>query len=181
MEYTNVTMNEPGDLSMQRSPWSSYYNTNCAKGEVYRQLCGWMGVDSLQVESLSDTDYMLKSNIIKRQVIYASDDIENNQQKIPFINMLDKGYRCTEGVFRNGEQLVLQPIFARSDERFSLYDTITSASVATDRSGNEQAVRLSRQSGYIKRGIKGHTCPIRTDNVWLAWSFLYNFMFEPVH
>ena len=95
--------------------------------------------------------------------------------------MLDKGYRCTEGAFRAGEQLVLQPIFARADARFSSYNTITSASVATDRSGNERAVRLAKQCGYIKRGIRGHTCPIRIDNVWLAWSFMCNFMFEPVH
>ena len=82
-DNTNITIDKPGDASMQRSTWNSYYNANCAKGGVYLQLCGWMGVDNLWVESVSDTDYMLKSNIFKRQDSYASDDIENNQQKIP--------------------------------------------------------------------------------------------------
>ena len=75
---------------------------------------------------------------------------------------------------------MLQPDFARADQHFKGKQVLTSGAIATDRSGNERAVRLSKQSGYINRGIKPAGSPLRMDNAWLAWSFQCNFMFENV-
>ena len=57
---------------------------------------------------------------------------------------------------------------------------LESASVAADRSGNERAVKNSKASGFIKRGLKPNASPARFNNVWLAWSFQANFMFAAV-
>ena len=57
---------------------------------------------------------------------------------------------------------------------------LTSADIATDRGANERAVRLSKQSGYINRGIQPAGSPLRMDNAWISWSFQCNFMFENV-
>jgi len=38
---------------------------------------------------------------------------------IPFLNILDKGYRCVLAAWRAGRQLTLQPDFANSDRRFN--------------------------------------------------------------
>ena len=46
--------------------------------------------------------------------------------------------------------------------------------------GNERAVRLSKQSGYINRGIQADGSPLRMDNAWMSWSFQCNFMYESV-
>ena len=45
-------------------------------------------------------------------------------------------------------------IFGRSDERFTGHDTIYSASIASDRAGNERAVNVCKRSGVIQRGFK---------------------------
>lgn len=74
----------------------------------------------------------------------------------------------------------MQPVFAKSDEKFRSDDMLASASVAADRSGNERGVNRCKYSGWIKRGLRPNSCPKRLDNVWLAWSFQTNFMYEPV-
>ena len=68
--------------------------------------------------------------------------------------MYDKGYRCTEDAFKEGEQLTM--------------------------SGNERGVRYSKQSGIIKRGINPRSSFVRIDNVWLSWAFQCNFMYHSV-
>ena len=57
---------------------------------------------------------------------------------------------------------------------------MVSASVASDRSGNERAVNVCKKSGYIKRGLAPHGEPRRLNDSWLAWSFQANFMYAPV-
>ena len=83
-------------------------------------------------------------------------------------------------MYRLGKQLTIQPDFAKADRHFKGKETLTSAAIATDRSGNERAVRLSKQSGYINRGIPSAGSPLRMDNAWMSWSFQCNFMFESV-
>ena len=43
-----------------------------------------------------------------------------------------------------GKQLVLKPAFTESDEHFNRNQTELSASVATDRGGNERAVNVAK-------------------------------------
>ena len=45
---TNVNLSyKPGGADEQRLTYSAYYAANCAKGGVFLQLCGWLGVEHL--------------------------------------------------------------------------------------------------------------------------------------
>ena len=68
-----------------------------------------------------------------------------NNVTIAFTTILDKGYRVTLAPWQAGKQMVMQPVFAKSDEKFSGQQTLTSASVATDRSGNEREVNIAKK------------------------------------
>ena len=46
-DNTNVSIGNPSGARKQRTTFSSYYGENCAKGGVFLQLCGWMGVHKL--------------------------------------------------------------------------------------------------------------------------------------
>ena len=175
-DNTNVKMYKPSSASLQESTWSSYYNMNCAKGGVFIQLCGWVGTESLWTGGVGDSQYQSQSSIFREQNEFANLDRKQGEDLIPFINIYDKGYRCTEDAFREGGQITMQPDFAKSDRQFKRKETLSSAAIATDRSGNERGVRLAKECGYIKRGMYARTCPSRMDNVWLAWSFQCNFM-----
>ena len=80
-----------------------------------------------------------------------------------------------------GGQFVLQPNFAESDKKFSANSTLRSASLAADRSGNERAVKMCKNSNYIRRGLSQFAQMEEFCDVWLAWSFQVNFMYAPVH
>ena len=104
----------------------------------------WAGV-------ASDTEYLNTSRLLDVQEEFAVKDRVNGVV-VPFIVTLDKGYRSTIVAWRKGKQLVLQPDFAKSDRKFRGDETLSSAAIATDRGANERAVRLSKISGFIKRG-----------------------------
>jgi hypothetical protein len=175
---------KPSRADNQRLTYSSYYGMNCAKGGVFLQLCGWLGVEELWVGATSDSHYQEHAEIFKRQENFASKDLvvgEDGEEGVePFCNIFDKGYRCILAAYRAGKQECIQPIFAKSDRRFVGDETVVSASVASDRSGNERAVNICKQSGYIKRGLTPHGNPRRLNDSWLAWSFQANFMYAPV-
>ena len=120
---------------------------------------------------------MIKSGIFEEQMEFAEKDVTDTVVT-PFCNETDKGYMCVENAYRLGKQLTLQPDFAEADRHFKGKETLTYAAIATDRSGNERAVRLSKQSGYINRGIQAAGSPLRMDNAWIPWSFQCNFMYE---
>ena len=110
---------------------------------------------------------------------FAEHDLVDGKN-IPVTNVFDKGYRTRLAAWRNGKQLTLQPYFAKSDRKFNRKQTISSAQVAADRSGNERAVRLSKMSGYLKRGLSNTQRLESLDKVWLTWGFQTNFMFDQV-
>ena len=143
------------------------------------QLCGWLGVSDLWVGATSDSHYQEQSGIFELQEAFAALDLVDGEI-LPFSIIFDKGYRCVLAAYRAGGQECIQPIFARSDRRFMTRETIISASVATDRSGNERGVKLAKKSGFIKRGLTSAGSPERLNYAWLAWSFQTNFMFKPV-
>eukprot|EP00957_Ditylum_brightwellii_P181472 13823628-Ditylum_brightwellii.AAC.1 len=74
----------------------------------------------------------------------------------------------------------MQPSFAKSDQKFRGIQTIASASVATDHSGNECTVNRSKLSGILKCGLQSTGDFERLNDVWSTWSFQINFMFKPV-
>ena len=58
-DNTNVNLNYMPTLShAQRLTYSSYYGGNCAKGGVFLQMCGYLGVEKLYTGGISDLDYL---------------------------------------------------------------------------------------------------------------------------
>ena len=178
---TNVPLYfKPSGAVNQRITYSAYYSQNCAKGGIFLQLCGWMGVAELWVGGTSDSYYMQHADeILKRQEEFARNDLVNGKY-IPFHLLLDKGYRIVRDAFRFGGQICIQPMFAESDSTFTSNEMLYSASVAADRSGNERAVNRAKLSGAVKRGLYPRTSPIRLNKIWEAWSFQTNFMYAPM-
>ena len=63
---TNVNFDfKPSGAYEQRVTYSSYYAGNCAKGGVFVQLGGWLGVEELWVGATSDTHYQEETAIFK--------------------------------------------------------------------------------------------------------------------
>ena len=177
---TNIPFSyQPTNSHNQKITYSSYYAMNCAKGGVFLQLCGWMGVEELWVGATSDSFYMERTNILKRQKEFAESDLVDGKY-VPFLIILDKGYRIIRIAYREGKQTCLQPKFAKSDHQFTSDDLNFSGSVAADRSGNERAVHYSKVSSTLKRGLKPGMNPARLNKIWEAWSFQTNFMYGSV-
>jgi hypothetical protein len=65
---------KPTDASLNRMTYSSYYGGNVAKGGVFLQLCGWLGVHSLWVGAVSDTKYLSESGILELQQEFVEND-----------------------------------------------------------------------------------------------------------
>ena len=103
--------------------------------------------------SRCDTEYLNTSGLLDAEEEFSQKD-KVNGVVVPFTVTLDKGYRSTIAAWRKGKQLILQPDFARSDRKFKGDETLSSAAIAIDRGGNERAVRLSKMSGFIRRGGK---------------------------
>ena len=95
------------------------------------------------------------------------------------MDMLEKGYRA-RAANESHNQLTAQPVFVKSDQRFRGRDTLYSASVASDRGGNERTVNVSKRCGIIARGFQPGTDPTMFNDVWLCWMFQANFMYSPV-
>jgi len=84
-------------------------------------------------------------------------------------------------VCRRHGQLTAQPGFCKSDKRITGSNPLYSASIASDRGGNEREVLVSKQSGVIKRGFKVGMDVKRFQDIWLTtWGFQSNFTFDPV-
>jgi hypothetical protein len=100
-----------------------------------------------------DTDYTKHESYLKRQHEFQERDkfVTNGKEIVkPFVNVHDKGFQVNTAAWSEGQQLVLQPDFAKSSRRFSRCQTISSALVALDRGANEQMVNVSKRAGYIK-------------------------------
>ena len=178
-DMTNISAYEFTDADLQRLTYNQYYGENCFKGGIHTQLCGWHGVEDLWLGAVSDSDYNRRAGYLDKQTEFQSNDIYNGEV-IPFLNIYDKGYRAKMAALRNGKQRVLQPDWAKSDEKFGRIQTIASASVASDRGGNERSVNVSKRAGFIRRGFRQNMCPVNFNLSWRTWAFQSNFMFKPV-
>ena len=178
-DNTCIHLCMPQDPEIQRNTYSLYYSGNVAKGSIFVQLCGWMGTHELWVGAVSDSEYFIKSGILEIQNEYVPQyDIDNIN--VPWVNILDKGYRVTGAAWRAGKQFVLQPSFGKSDKKFSSIETLRSAAIASDRGGNERAVRLSKMSRELHDVTTGNQSMERLSDIWLTWSFQCNFIYKPV-
>jgi hypothetical protein len=79
-----------------------------------------------------------------------------------------------------GQQMVLQPSFAKAHKKFNTYETLYSGAIAHDRLANARAVRLSKASLFLSDGLMQNEDHVCWCNVWLSWGFQINFMYRPV-
>ena len=153
---------------------------------MFVQLLGWIGVGQLWTGAVSDSDYNRREGYLEHQRLFANDDkveLEKGSgdfNVLPFTNIYDKGYRAKMVAWRCGQQLVLQPEWAESDKQFRRDQTFLSASVATDRGGNERAVKVCKRAWFIRRGFLPNMSPKQLNDAWTTWAFQANFMFSPV-
>ena len=177
-DMTGIKAYQFGAADTNGNTYSKYYSGNVFKGGIFTQCCGWMGTHDLWGGNVSDTEYNKSAGYLKEQETYQQNDLIGGEL-VPFLNIYDKGYRAREVCRRHG-QLTAQPSFCKSDKRFSGARTLYSASIASDRGGNERAVLVSKRSGLIKRGFKTGSDAKQFQDAWLTWGFQSNFMFEPV-
>jgi hypothetical protein len=97
--------------------------------------------------------------------------VRTDDNKEPFTIVLDKDYRIVSDVLSIGGHYVLQPIFAQCNRQFTAVKTLVSATVATNRAGNERAVRYLKISDNISKGLLKNESVERLCNTWLAWGF----------
>ena len=178
-DMTNIDAYAFSDADLQRLTYSKYYNGNVFKGGVSNQLCGWIRTAELWPGGVSDTDYNQREGYLQLQQEFALNDLVNGQV-LPFTNIYDKGYRAKMIAWKTGKQRVIQPVWASSDRRFGRNETLLTAVVATDRSGNERAVNVSKRAWFISRGFHPKQSSKQLNEAWLTWSFQSNFMFDPV-
>lgn len=177
---TNISLKyKPSLAHIQKLTHSEYYGQNCFKGGVRIQLCGFVAGGNLWTGGVSDTEYLTRSGILETQQSFQDTDIVDGKV-IPFLNVLDRGYRCTSQAWRAGRQLVLQPHFTNANRDFSTQEKLCSSNVASNRSGNERAVRYIKTSGFLKNGIESNQDWRRVDKIYTAYAFQVNFMFKPV-
>jgi len=128
---------------------------------------------------VSDSDYNRKAGYLEAQEEFQKDDLVCGQI-IPFLNLLDRGYRGKMAAWQTGRQQALQPPSSKSDQRFAGRQTLYAACIAHDRSGNERAVNICKRSGLMKRGFSQEMSATRFNYVWRCWGFRANFMYKPV-
>jgi hypothetical protein len=139
-----------------------------------------MGTYDLWMGAVSDSDYFTRSGILQEQQSFLLTYDKHNEE-ITWVKVLDKqGYRVGDAAWRVAGQFVLKPSFGKYDKKFNTFQTVRSA-VASDRGGNERAVRLSKLSGYFGNGVKPNVSLDSLADVWLCWSFCCNFMYKPVY
>ena len=92
--------------------------------------------------------------------------------------MLEKGYRTTS-VDVTRHQKVAHPIFGRSGKGIAEEGGLCIYEVASDRSGNERAVRHCHLSNFLTNGIHQNHSFARLNKVWECFSFQVNFMRDP--
>ena len=85
-------------------------------------------------------------------------EVHGNKGYQAFLNTYNKGYQAKLVTYCEGEQLVLQSDFAESNKHFSRSQILQSASVATDRGGNEHAVNVPKRAWFLKMGFQKKNC-----------------------
>ena len=178
-DMTNVSAYTFTDGALQRATYSDYYRENCFKGGDYAQLCGWLGNEDLWGGAVGDSDYHSDAGYLEEQRKFQESDLVDGQV-IRFLNLLDRGFKRKMASWKSGRQVALQPPSAKSDRRFTGRQTIFAGSVAHDKGRNERAVRVCKRCGLAKRGFLPGMCATRLNNVWRAFGFRANFMYEPV-
>ena len=98
--------------------------------------------------------YNKNAGYLKGQEEFQQNDLvvngNNESNMVEFLNILDRGYRAKLAAWSQGKQLALQPPSSKSDQRFKCRKTVYAATIAHDRSGNEQAVNRIQGKYMLK-------------------------------
>jgi hypothetical protein len=182
-DNTNIKMTQPSFAEAQHATYSLYYSGNVGKGAVYVQPCGWIGCNEIWSGGVSDTHYLQYSEVFPMLNNYLrTSPLETDVSRgTKFTIILDRGYRVTLEAMQMGGHFVLQPIFSPVDRQFTTIETDVSSMVASDRSGNERALRYQKISHKVKHGLQTNQSAVRLCDTWLTWGFQVNFMYRPVH
>jgi hypothetical protein len=132
-DNTNVPMQNPNDADLNRALYSQNYGWCCAKGGISVQLCSWIQNLELCTGGIDDSGYIEAVGVLEEQQEFSKADTTS---LLSFLNIFDKGYRCTLEAHRHG-QTSLQPKFAKSNKQFRRNQMLHSACVAVIHSGNE--------------------------------------------
>jgi DDE superfamily endonuclease len=178
-DMTDLPISKPSDAEMQSNTHSSYFGGNVAKGGISLQQCGWIRLALLWQGGITDSDYIIRAGILEMQKKFIETHDERSCN-VKFVIIVDKGFRITHAAWAAGNQTVLQPHFAKADTKFTGNQTLYSASVASDRGGNERAVRLSKKAGFLSRGLQPRAGVDRYCDSWFTWGFQIKFMYKPV-
>ena len=115
--------------------------------------------------------------VVNDQSLQSGIDLSKNMET-SFINIFDKGYRVSAA---EQGQTCLQPCFVKSDQQVKRDQLLHSACVAHVRSGNERAVKIAKTSKIIGNGIPKHIFDLcLLDDIWMAWGFQLNFMYDSI-
>ena len=98
---------------------------------------------------------------------------------VSFHNVLDKGCRVTQHILRNNQKII-QPICSVDGRGLAGDEGLCISEVASDRSGNERAVKCIKQSDYLTNGLNHHQSFDRVNTVWKSFGFQSNFMHCPI-
>jgi hypothetical protein len=175
-DTTNIPLPDPSSGDLNRALHNVYYNQCCAKAGVAVQLCSWIFGLPL-VTGHSDEDRQIEDTKILAQQKEFSDNDKTSDR--PFLNVLDKGYHQRLETDKHG-QMCCQP--DKADETFGGDKVIRSGCIAVIRSGNERGVNRCKMSWFIKRGCYDQLWD--TDllcDIWEAFTFRVNFMFDKFH
>ena len=175
-DSTNIPLATPSSAALQRALYNSYYGMCCAKAGVAVQLCGYIYGLPLCTGHSDDTRFIKDTCILEKQQQFSDNDKTSTK---PFLNVFDKGYQCLLDANAHGGQFCLQPAFAESEKQFKTNAVLHSGAVAVVRSGNERAVNRCKMSWFLKRGAKDQMWDIDfLCDMWEAWTFQINFMYE---
>ena len=175
-DSTNIPMATPSDAALQRALYNAYYGMCCAKAGVAVQLCSWMHGLPLNTGHSDDTHFIEDTKILQKQQRFAESDSSSSK---PFLNIFNKGYQCVLSANEHGGQYCLQPAYAESEKQFKDNIALYSGAVAVVQSGNERAVNRGKMSWFNKRGTADQSWSIDClCDVWEAWTFQINFMFD---
>ena len=159
--------------------YSECYGECCAKGGVCIQLCGWIRATHLVNGHACDKKTTELTKALPQQQQFQEHDKVNNAV-LPFLLILDKGYRITM-LAKQYNQSCWQPIFAKSNEQIQQNDLLLSVPLAVNRSNNERGVRYMKHSDLISNRIKRGNFDVQNiGDIWLAWGFQVNFMYRTV-
>ena len=187
---------KPALAHVQRLTYSLYYSMCCGKMAIFIQRNGWLGTsEAVFTGGISDSSMMVSvdqdpienmnhkddepHSVLGRQLHFQRNDLVDGEVK-PAHNILDKGYKITQEAVRL-DQHIIQPNFMNAKKGFKGEDVLCTAEVASDRSGNERAVKIVKRSAYITDGIAANQLFARMEKVVKAFSCRCNFMFRPIH